>query len=167
MATILTILQSWIVSDFILPLLLIFFIVFAILEKTKLFGDGKKQLNALTSIVISLIFVGAVYPKIVVENLVLFFVVAIVAIFIILLLWGFVFGDEKGFKPEGWMKWILGIGLLIAFAFALIWATDWWGNIFSFFRSSLGQTITTNAIFILIIVIALAAVLAGKSKPSS
>ena len=69
-----TILQSTIVSKFILPFLLVFFIVFAILEKTKLLGDGQKQLNALLAFVIGLIFTGAVFPKEVVGNLVLFFV---------------------------------------------------------------------------------------------
>ena len=165
MADFSTILQSWVVSKFILPFLLVFFIVFAILERTKLFGDGKKQLNALTAAVISLIFVGAVYPKIVVENLILFFAVAMIALFVILLLWGFIFGDAKeGFKLEAWMKYLLGFGILVAFIFGLIWATDWWGNIINFFKSSLGQSITTNAIFVFIIVVALAAVLAGKAK---
>ncbi|MCK9568310.1 hypothetical protein M0R72_05155 [Candidatus Pacearchaeota archaeon] len=166
MAAITTILQSEILSDFVLPLLLIFFIVFAILEKTKLFGGDKKQLNALTSLVIALIFVGAVYPKIIVSNLILFFAVAIAALFVILLLWGFVYGgDDNGIKLEKWMKTFLGIGLGIAFIFALIWATGgWWDKILTFFSTSSGKAITTNVIFILTIIIALAVVLAGKGK---
>ena len=49
-----------------------FFVVFAVLERTKLFGAEKKQLNALTSFVVALIFVTAIFPKVIVENLILF-----------------------------------------------------------------------------------------------
>ena len=165
MASITTILQSELLSDFLLPLLLIFFIVFAILEKTKLFGGDKKQLNALTSFVIALIFVGAVYPKIIVSNLILFLAIALVAIFVITLLWGFVYPDkEEGFKLEGWMKWALAIGLGIAFIFALIWAAgDWWYGILDFLKSTTGKAITTNVIFVLTIIVALAVVLKNKT----
>ncbi|MFA5071423.1 MAG: hypothetical protein WC511_03600 [Candidatus Pacearchaeota archaeon] len=165
MASITTILQSELLSDFLLPLLLIFFIVFAILEKTKLFGGDKKQLNALTSFVIALIFVGAVYPKIIVSNLILFLAIALVAIFVITLLWGFVYPDkDEGFKLEPWMKWALAIGLGIAFIFALIWAAgDWWYGILDFLKSTTGKAITTNVIFVLTIIVALAVVLKNKT----
>jgi len=159
-----TILQHWIFSQFLLPFLLVFFIVFAILERTKLFGDGKKQINALTAFVIGLIFVGAVYPKLVVSNLILFLTVTIVAVFVILLIWGFIFGDEKGFKLEGWMKWVLGITAGIAFIWAVIWATgltDKLGNFFSQ-SSSLGNTIITNGVFLLVIAVTLVVVMKNQ-----
>lgn len=164
--TVTTIFQSEILAGFLLPLLLVFFIIFAVLERTKLFGSDKKQLNALTSLVIALIFVGAVYPKIIVSNLMLFLAIAMVAVFVILLLWGFVYGDEKeGFKLEKWMKWTLGLGLGVAFLFALIWAAgDWWDGILDFLRSTTGKTITTNVIFILTIIIALAVALMKPKK---
>ena len=125
-----SIFQSEVLTRFILPFLLVFFIVFAILEKTKLFGDGKKQLNALVAFVVGLIFVSVLYPTLVVSNLVLFLTIALVSIFVILLLWGFIFGDIKdGFKPAGWIKWILGIGVGIAFIVAIIWATGFYDKI--------------------------------------
>jgi hypothetical protein len=164
--TVTTIFQSEILAGFLLPLLLVFFIIFAVLERTRLFGSDKKQLNALTSLVIALIFVGAVYPKIIVSNLMLFLAIAMVAVFVILLLWGFVYGDEKeGFKLERWMKWTLGLGLGVAFLFALIWAAgDWWDGILNFLKSTTGKTITTNVIFILTIIIALAVALMKPKK---
>ncbi len=74
------------------------FIVFAVLEKTKVLGDDKKQLNALLAFVIGLIFVGAVFPKLIVANMILFLTVALVIVFVVLLLWGFVYSGEKGFE---------------------------------------------------------------------
>lgn len=158
-----TFLQHWVFSKFLLPFLLVFFIVFAILEKTKLFGEGKKQINALTSFVIGLIFVGAVYPKLVVENMILFLTVALVCVFVVLLLWGFIFGDIKeGFKLEKWMKWTLGIIVSVAFIGAILWATGWSieiGKILS------GQSqVWTNIAFVVVIAIALALILLAKEK---
>ena len=49
------ILQHETLTSFVYPFLLIFFIVFAILEKTKIFGEEKKQVNAFVAFVIGLI----------------------------------------------------------------------------------------------------------------
>ncbi len=155
-------------TDFILPFLLIFFIVFAILEKTKLFGEGKKQLNALTAFVIGLIFVGAVFPKLVVSNMILFLTVTIVCVFVILLIWGFIFGDKEEFKLNNKLKWILGIVAAIAFIVAIIFATGINVQLEQFFSSSngtLGDAIVTNAVFLIVIAVALALVLVQKRKP--
>lgn len=159
-----TILQHWIFADFLFPFLLVFFIVFALLERTKIFGDGKKQLNGLTALVIGLIFVSAIYPKLVVGKLTMFLSVALVAVFVIMLIWGFIFGDfNEGFKATGWMKWILGIIAGISFFGALIWATGWYENFTKFFSGKgLGQDILSNVILIGIIVVAVVVVM-GKN----
>jgi hypothetical protein len=44
-----TIFQNFIIKDFILPFVFMFVLVFAILEKTKILGDGKKQLDAIVA----------------------------------------------------------------------------------------------------------------------
>jgi preprotein translocase subunit Sec61beta len=164
MASITTIFQSDLVSNIILPLFLVFFIVFAVLEKIKLFGADKKQVHAFIALVISLIFVGATY-KLMVNKLIFFLVVALVAVFAIVLLWGFIFHDEKGIQLEPWMKAVLGIGLGVAFLFALIWiASDWWDGIIRFFQTDTGKMIITNVLFVLTIAVALVVVLGGKKE---
>jgi len=157
-------LQNEIFTKFLFPFLLIFFIVFAILEKTKVLGD-KKQIHALVSFVIGLIFITAVYPKLVVENLILFLTVALVAVFVVLLIWGFIFSGKEGFAPEKWMKWILWILAGVACFGAIIWATGWYKSLAEFFSSNLSQTVITNVVFVVVIAIALALILIEK-KPS-
>ncbi len=159
-----TFLQNPIFTQYIFPFLLVFFIIFAILEKTKLFGENKKQINALIAFVIGLIFVGAIFPKLVVGNLVLFLTVTLVAVFVILLLWGFIFGDEKGFHLDTKLKWVLGILVGIAFVGALIWATGITGTLINFFNQNTGQAVWTNAAFVIVIAIALALILLQKDK---
>ncbi len=160
-----TIFQGGIFTRFILPFFLVFFVVFAILEKTKFFGENKKQINAMISFVIGLIFVSVLYPTLVVTNLILFLTVALVCVFVIMLLWGFVHGDIKeGFKPEPWMKTTLAIVLGVAFIVAIIWATGFYDKIFGIvFNQSWSNAFWTNLAFIGAIAIALALVLA-KTK---
>ena len=156
-----TILQHWIFSSFIFPFLLIFFITFGILEKSKLFGD-RKQLNALIAFVIGLIFVGAVFPKLVVGNLILFLTVAVVVMFVGLLLWGFVAGEEglKFASMDRSIKYIAGIVILIAVIIATLWATGIQGSLLDFiFRRNWSGEFWTNFAFVAVIIIALAAVL--------
>jgi len=158
-----TIFQHWIFTRFALPFLLVFFIVFAVLEKTKLLGDDKKQLNALLAFVIGLVFVGAVYPTEVVGNLILFLTVALVVVFVVLLLWGFVFGSfekDKGFAPEKWMKWALGIVIGVAVVVAVLWATGAEQKVVDlFFNQDWSNTFWINVLFIVAVAVALALVL--------
>ena len=161
-----TILQGEIFTRFILPFFLVFLVVFGILEKTKLFGEGKKQINAMIAFVIGLIFVSVLYPTVVVSNLILFLTVALVCVFVIMLLWGFIFGDVKeGFKPEKWMKTALAIIVGIAFIVAVIWATGLLEGLGeSLFKQPWSKTFWTNFGFVLAIAVALALVLGEKAK---
>lgn len=153
-----TILQHWVLTDFVYPFLLIFFIVFAVLEKTKIFGDEKRQLNALVSFVVGLIFVGAIFPKVVISNMILFLTVSLVVVFVFMLLWGFVMGENiKIDKPV--VKWISAVLIFIAVIIAVLWATGSIGIFTSIYNLLFYQTWSkefwTNAIFILLIAAAL------------
>ncbi len=161
-----TFLQHPIFSQFILPFLLIFFIIFAILEKTKLFGEDKKRLNALISFVIGLIFISVAHPALVIQNLILFLTIAIIIVFIVLLLWGFVFGDIKeGFKPPKWMKIVLSVLIGIAVIMGILWATGLYASFGDFFLGKEWSNVFfTNFIFLIVIAIALAIVLSGKKS---
>ena len=155
-----TILQSEILTKFVYPFLLIFFIVFAVLEKTKVLGDERKQLNALVAFVIGLIFVGAVFPKLVVANMILFLTVALVIVFVVLLLWGFVSSGDKGIEISKGLKTFLFIILGIAVVVAVFWAVGVGGGFFNFlFSSSLSNAFCTNFLFIVVIAAALALVI--------
>jgi len=156
-------LQNEIFTKFLFPFLLVFFLIFAILEKTKLLGD-KKQIHALISFIIGLIFITAVYPKLVVENLILFLTVALVAVFVIMLIWGFIAGDASKIFETKWIKPILIILAGIAFIGAIIWATGWYSYVSEFFSNNVNQTIVTNVVFVLVIAIALVLILHEKKK---
>lgn len=168
-----TILQHWIFTEFALPFLLVFAIVFGILEKTSFFGKEKKQLNAIIAFVIGLIFVAALDPKLVVSNLILFLTVSLVVVFVGILLWGFIAGGD-GFKfseaPKG-VKTIAFIAVAITVIAAVLWATGVPGTIFGdafdfLFQSDWSGNFWTNTAFVLVVIVALAMILKG-AKPGS
>ena len=157
-------LQNIVFTKFVLPFLLIFFIVFAILEKTNVFGDDKKQTNALIAFVIGLIFVGVAFPKEVVENLILFLTVALVVVFVILILWGFVSGKELKIESKG-LRLTTGIVILVSVVIAVLWATGIQGGVLDLlFGQSWSGTFWTNALFVVLVGAALALVLRGSKS---
>lgn len=159
-----TILQHWIFTKFALPFLLIFFIVFAILEKTKVLGEDKKQINAMVAFVIGIIFVTAVSPKLIVGNLILFLTVAIVVMFIGMLLWGFAVGGEVNLENKN-VKWAMGIAIVVGVTGAVIWATGFYSFIDSFvFGGNITGDFWINLIFVIVIAIALAVAIGTGKK---
>jgi hypothetical protein len=161
-----TIFQNIIFKEFILPFLLVFTIVFALLDKTSILGEDKKQLNAIVAFVVGLIFIGVAYPKDIVNNMVLFLVVAVVLAFITLMLWGFISGNnlEKNILTNRAVMWVIGIAIVLAVVAALVWASGFEGDIIDFlFRQSWSKTFWTNVVFIAVVGVAIA-VAVRKSK---
>jgi hypothetical protein len=163
-----TILQHEVLTRFAYPFLLIFFIFYAVLEKTKILTSDKHQINAFVSFVIALIFASALQPKIIVSNLILFLTVGMVVMFVGLLLWGFVTGGDLKVPIESkGLRWTFGIVILIAVFFATLWAMGIWSTFFDLlFHQSWSESFWTNAVFIVAIILALYFVLksSGGSK---
>lgn len=160
-----TILQHWILTDFAYPFFFVFLVVYAILEKFKLLGENK-QVNAIVALIIGLIFVSAVGDyKMVAENLLLFFALAIIIVFVVLMIWGFATGsslDKDLFGEGSKFKWVvLGITVVAVF-FAVLWAADINNTFFDYlFEQSWSESLWTNLIFIVVIAIALAVAIKG------
>ncbi len=167
-----TFLQSPLLTNFVYPFLLIFFILFAVLEKSKVFGEGRTQINAFVSFVIGFIFVSAVFPKEMASNLMLFLSIALAVVFVVLVLWGFIMGEDglKIFEksPPG-LKWAIGGFIIVAVIIAVLWAAgvDTASFFDNLFNSSWSSKFWTNFVFIVFVVVALAVVLATSKSKSS
>jgi len=166
MPPIVTILQHPILINFAYPFLLLFLIVYGVLEKTKILGEGKAQLNAFLAFIIGLIFVGAVFPKEVVSNLILFLTVALVAVFVALILWGFATGGElkEAIVSNNGIKWTIGIVILITVIIATSWAVGGGGGgLYDLlFSQDWSSDFWTNFLFIVVIGAALAAIIKSQ-----
>jgi len=151
-----TLLSSPFVRDIILPFLLVFVLIFAILEKIKILGDDKKQINAIIAFVIGLIFVS--FSKSVGITVDLIGVVAVIAVVLLLfmMLYGFASG-EKEFSLHKNVKYVLWILISIALVIALLVITGYWSVIYNAISS--GNAIVTNIIFVIVIVVAIVIVM--------
>ena len=129
------ILESWGLTDVMLPFLLIFVIIFAVLEKTKLFGEEKRNINTVIALVFALLVViphvthnypaGMDVVEILNSALPAVSVVA-VAILMLLVLIG-IFGQEKvflGMTAPGWVTFLSFMVILLIFGNA----AGWWGG---------------------------------------
>ncbi len=143
------------VYEYLLPFLLIFSITFAILEKVKILGSDKKNINIIVSAILALIFVTQFTLVATLNNFLpkisLFIIVAVMA----LILFG-IFGA----KVENGLG---GAGLLIAAVISLF--AIYWG-----LSPSLGFEIPSwiqynfdVILVILVIIIVIALVTGGKS----
>lgn len=125
-------LERWGIMDVLLPFLLIFIIIFAVLEKTKILGDAKKNLNSGLALVISLIVViphstgnyPAGYDPVEIINAALPSVsIVVVAIIMLLIMIGLFAHDQVylGLSMPGWIAFVSIIVLIIIFGSAAGW----------------------------------------------
>jgi hypothetical protein len=122
------------VYDVILPFLLVFTIVFAILEKTKVLGlekyDGKeitkKNLNAMTAFVTAFLVIASTKLVAVISSVMANVVLLLILAVCFLMLVGVFFGDKE-FTLKDFPNWIkffmilMFVGIIVIFLNALDW----------------------------------------------
>ncbi len=109
--------------DVVLPFLLIFTIVFAVLEKTKVLGvnkegDSKKNFNAIVALVIGLLVVAETDIIIIINTFLPKISLAILVGLMFLLLVGLTGGNEP---DKGWTGFAYGLAFIISIL-VVIWA---------------------------------------------
>ncbi|MFH1521871.1 MAG: hypothetical protein ABIF18_02840, partial [archaeon] len=113
-------------TEMLLPFLLVFVVVFAILQKSKILGDGKAQIDAIVALVVGLLLIGVPGPREVIVGIMPWMAVGIAVILTFLILYGFVAGDLLS-APK-WMKITFGI-LAGLFTLAVVLYVSGLGNI--------------------------------------
>ncbi len=132
------VLEGWGFTDVMLPFLLIFVVIFAVLEKTKIFGEDKRNINTVLALVFALLVViphvTGRYPAgmdvVLILNQALPAVsIVIVAVLMLLVLIG-IFGHEKvflGMTAPGWVTFISFMAILLIFGNSAGWWGEGWG----------------------------------------
>ena len=134
-------LESWGLTDVMLPFLLIFVIIYAILQKTKILGEARKNLNVIIGIVVALLVViphvtGRFPPNsdpvLIINDALPQVSIVLVAVIFLLILIG-VFGQDYVFLGVTMPGWITLVSLVII---VLIFggSAGWWD-------SGFGQTL--------------------------
>ncbi len=159
-----TILTSPIFSEVILPFILVFTVVFAILQKSQILGKGKKQIDAIVSLSIGLIVISYANAVGIISDLMPFLAVSTVTILVFLILYGMVF-KEGEFEIGKSAKKVFGGLAAVAVIIAVLIVTGTWDYIKSnWFGGEAQSAIITNIIFFVILIIAIAIVLSPVKK---
>lgn len=136
----------------ILPFLLVFVLVFAILQKTKILGEDKHQIDALVSLAIALILISVPAARNIVVNLMPWLAVGLSVIFIFLILYGFVVGDLTRENVPSWLKngaAVFAVLFTVGTVFYVTSLWDWLGDWLS--QESCGD-VWISIVMILVIV---------------
>ncbi len=159
-----TILSHPFVVQLVLPFLLVFTVIFAILDKTEILGEGKRQINAIVSFVTGLIFISFSYTVGLTIQLMAFTGIIAVILLIFLMFYAFISSGEKGFEMPSGLKITLGILVALALIIALLIFTGGWDFIFRGLETNLGKSIAINGIFIIVIIVGFVVVFLGGKK---
>jgi len=155
-------LQNAIFTDYILPFLLTFTLIFAILEKSKILGENKHQINAIIGFVLGAIVISFANVVDIIREMVIFMVLALIILFVFMIIYGFAAAKEKDLL-ELWMKRAIAIVAIIAVVIAILVITGYWDEALNFFKGDIGL----NLIFGAIVIAAVAAVLFGAKGGES
>ena len=151
-------LDRWGLTDVLLPFLLIFVIIYAILMKTKILGESKKNLNVVVALVVGLLvviphitgrFPANADPVLIMNDALPQISLVLVAIIFLLIMIG-VFGQDYvflGVTMPGWITLISFIIILIIFGGAAGW---WQGDIGTTLENFFGTE--GVAVFIMLLV---------------
>ncbi|MBS3142633.1 hypothetical protein J4464_04575 [Candidatus Woesearchaeota archaeon] len=144
-------LQDYGIIEIALPFILVFAIMFAILEKTKIFGQDRKNISIVVSLVLAFIFVY--FGPLETINKFLPSVSALaIAIIMLLILLG-LFGWESR-APMGQLAVVVFVFALIAVIYLFGAAADWWSgwnDLTSYFGSDAISLIIILLVFGLVI----------------
>jgi hypothetical protein len=159
--TLLGMLENTGVLEVALPFLLVFVIVFAVLEKTKIMGEHKKNLNVVIALVLSLsvvfahsssFFPGMYDPVEIINKALPSVSLLVVAIMMLLILIG-VFAHDKvmlGVTMPGWIAFFAFLAIIFIFGAAAGW---WGGDLPSALEQFFGEEAIAIAVMILVFAI--------------
>jgi hypothetical protein len=157
--------------DVVLPFLLIFTIIFAVLQKTQVLGEKKKNFNVVIALVTSLLVIIPhvtnrypvdADPIIIINNALPQVSLVIVAVIFLLILIG-VFGQDKVFLGLAAPGWVMFISLAIIITI-FGGAAGWWDGKFERWMTSV---FGPDAIAILVMILVFGIVISFiTSEPS-
>lgn len=161
-----TILSHPLFVETILPFLLVFTIVFAVLQKSKIFGENKRQIDAIVALIIGLIVISFAKATGFIVQLVPFLAVSLVVILVLMILLGsFHIGTD--FRLHKSLYVILTIAVIIAVVWVALYISGAWLYIYDFLFVTGDSSMVVNIVFVGIIIAALVgAILVSKpTKP--
>ncbi len=157
--------------DVVLPFLLVFTVVFGVLEKSKIFGTikvddvetTKKNLDAIVAFVIAFFVVASVRLVSIITEVSSNMVLMMLFAFFFLILIGMLVQGKEGISLEGKWKWAFFVIIFIALVLIFFGALGWLGPIWNFIIQ-FGNNDMVAGIFLLVIVVGIMFAVVGGTK---
>ncbi|MBS3107706.1 hypothetical protein J4468_02215 [Candidatus Woesearchaeota archaeon] len=162
--------------DVVLPFLLVFTIVFGVLEKTRLFGTVKlkdndvprKDLNSMIAFAIALFVVSATKIVQTIKTSMPQVALGLIIIVSFMMLVGMLLGQgknifDKEYLGQGWVIFfgvLIFIGLIGVFIFSL----GWWDPVYSFMAHWLSKDAVLGVFILLVVAFAVTYIVGGSNK---
>jgi cytochrome bd-type quinol oxidase subunit 2 len=151
-------------TQIILPFILVFVLLFAILEKSKILGEDKTQINSILSLVLALIIIGVPVARKTITDVIPVIAVLAVILLLFMLIVGFVGYTQEG-KLNRPLQIITAIIVFIVLVVVLLVSTGAISYLKNISKETWAGSLFQSLVFIIIIVIVLGIVLReGKSK---
>lgn len=152
----------------VLPFLLVFVLVFAILQKTKLLGgDEAKQINSLVSLAIALILVATPLPRSYIVQMMPWLAVAVVILLIFGIVYGFMFTPTDDKKALEFPPWVKQTVLWLGIVFVVLLVLNITGQMARVTDLLGDENILSNLVIVGVVVLALWVVLRNPTNGSS
>lgn len=150
----------------ILPFLIVFVLVFAVLQRSKILGDGKSRNDAIVSLVIGLILISVPVARDFIVNILPWLAVGLVVILVFLVLYGFVASDkDKGLVLSKEMKKTFLAIISLFVVILVVYFSGLWDTLSGFGANS--SSWLPGAIMIIVVVVAVVIATGfGKGKDS-
>lgn len=152
-------------TEMLLPFLLVFVVVFAILQKSKILGDGKAQIDSIVALVIGLITIGYAYQTGIIVDLMGWLAVGVAVILVFLIMYGFIHGDLS--KTPDWMKITFGILAGLFTIGVVVYVTGFWNVVSGWFEGAADKGLVMNFIMIVLVVGAVITAVVTSKKGGS
>lgn len=162
-----TIFSSPLAFQVILPFLLVFTLVFAVLDKSEVLGKGKRSINALVALIIGLIVVAFGKAVEIINNMIPFLAVSLVVILVFMILLGALY-EQGTFKIHENVKWVFMIIIAIAVVIAVLYFTGAWDFLYEYVMDGgSSSSVISTIVFVVLIIVAVAFVFWGTGKSGS
>jgi len=150
-------------TEMLLPFLLVFVVVFAILQKSKILGEGKAQVDAIVGLVVGLILIGVPGPRDLLVGIMPWMAVGVAVILVFMILYGFVAGDlsKSENMPKGLKYTFLGLAAVFTIG-VVIFVSGLHEKIWDSFGGS--GDIWMNIVMIVLVLAAMAVAVYGGKK---
>ncbi|MFH1248873.1 MAG: hypothetical protein V1660_01870 [archaeon] len=147
-------------SQVVIPFVLVFTLFFAILEKSKILGEKKHQLNSIISLSMGLIIVGVGVTRDMINDIIPVVAVVAIVIFVFMLLVGFTAGKEGALIQDGGLnktlQIVIGIIVGIVLISTILWSSGKIPVLSQFFKSDGNAPVFQSIVFLIITAVVVA-----------